>query len=271
MCASRFWFNYRHVANTLSVYRSVRRLGVPDSNIILMLAENVACDARNPAPGVVFNHADHALDLYGSSVEVDYRGAAVSVEALLRVLTGRHEPHVPRSQRLLSDAASHVLVYVTGHGGDGFLKFQDSSEVTGVDLAGALAQMAAKRRYRRLLFLADTCQAATLAAEFSSPGVLALASSAKGEPSWSHSPDGALGLTVVDRFTHYLLAFLEHVAPGSDATLAQLFGSLDAGLLRSTPTARMDLFPQPLEEVLVTDFFGAATRQLVLTPGAYPR
>ena len=29
VCASRYWFNYRHVANTLSVYRSVKRLGIP--------------------------------------------------------------------------------------------------------------------------------------------------------------------------------------------------------------------------------------------------
>lgn len=27
---SRFWFNYRHVANVLSIYRSVKRLGIPD-------------------------------------------------------------------------------------------------------------------------------------------------------------------------------------------------------------------------------------------------
>ncbi|MEQ2190244.1 hypothetical protein ILYODFUR_010294, partial [Ilyodon furcidens] len=30
VCTSRFWFNYRHVANSLSVYRSVKRLGIPD-------------------------------------------------------------------------------------------------------------------------------------------------------------------------------------------------------------------------------------------------
>ena len=30
MCSSRYWFNYRHVANTLSIYRSVKRLGIPD-------------------------------------------------------------------------------------------------------------------------------------------------------------------------------------------------------------------------------------------------
>ena len=32
---------------------------------------------------------------------------------------------MPRSKRLLSDARSNVLVYLTGHGGDEFLKFQD--------------------------------------------------------------------------------------------------------------------------------------------------
>ena len=37
---SRFWLNYRHIANTLSIYRTVKRLGIPDSNIILMLAGN---------------------------------------------------------------------------------------------------------------------------------------------------------------------------------------------------------------------------------------
>lgn len=36
------WFNYRHIANTLSMYRTVKRLGIPDSNIILMLADDVA-------------------------------------------------------------------------------------------------------------------------------------------------------------------------------------------------------------------------------------
>lgn len=30
VCTSRFWFNYRHVANALSMYRSVKRLGIPD-------------------------------------------------------------------------------------------------------------------------------------------------------------------------------------------------------------------------------------------------
>ena len=53
----------------------------------------------------------------------------MTVENFLRVLTGRHDPAVPRSKRLLTDGGSNVLVYLTGHGGDEFLKFQDKEQV----------------------------------------------------------------------------------------------------------------------------------------------
>lgn len=36
----------------------------------------------------VFNNKDHAENLYGEAVEVDYRGYEVTVENFLRVLTG---------------------------------------------------------------------------------------------------------------------------------------------------------------------------------------
>jgi len=78
---------------------------------------------------------------------VDYRGYEVTVENFLRVLTGRHETAVPRSKRLLSDEGSHILLYMTGHGGDEFLKFQDSEELQSHDLADAVKQMKEKRRY----------------------------------------------------------------------------------------------------------------------------
>jgi phosphatidylinositol glycan class K len=53
VATSKYWYNYRHIANTLSFYRTVKRLGIPDSNIILMLAEDVACNPRNAYPGQV--------------------------------------------------------------------------------------------------------------------------------------------------------------------------------------------------------------------------
>lgn len=53
VATSKYWYNYRHMANTLSFYRTVKRLGIPDSNIILMLAEDVACNPRNAYPSQV--------------------------------------------------------------------------------------------------------------------------------------------------------------------------------------------------------------------------
>lgn len=78
---SRFWFNYRHMANVLSLYRTVKRLGIPDSQIILMLPDDMACNPRNTFAGSVFNDKSRGLDLYDDKgeegmggIEVDYRG-----------------------------------------------------------------------------------------------------------------------------------------------------------------------------------------------------
>ena len=47
----------------------------------------------------------------------------MTVENFIRVMTGRQSEDTPRSKRLLTDDRSNVLVYMTGHGGEDFLKF----------------------------------------------------------------------------------------------------------------------------------------------------
>lgn len=98
---SRFWFNYRHVANVLSIYRSVKRLGIPDSQIILMIADDMACNPRNPRPATVFNNANQQINVYGDDVEVDYRGYEVTVENFVRLLTGRLPQALPDQSNCL--------------------------------------------------------------------------------------------------------------------------------------------------------------------------
>lgn len=268
VCTSRFWFNYRHMANTLSLYRTVKRLGIPDERIILMLADDMACNARNKYPAQVFNNENHRLNLYGDNVEVDYRGYEVTVENFLRVLMGRHENAVPRSKRLLSDEGSHILLYMTGHGGDEFLKFQDSEELQSHDLADAVKQMKEKRRFKELLIMVDTCQAATLFSQLHSPGVLAIGSSMKGENSYSHHLDSDVGVSVVDRFTFYTLAFFERLNMYNNASLSSLFNSYNPNLLLSTAYYRTDLYQRRLEEVPVTNFFGSVM-ETIHTDSAY--
>ena len=89
-----------------------------------MVADDMACNPRNPRPATVFNNQNQHIDVYGDDVEVDYRGYEVTVENFVRLLTGRLPESTPSSKRLLTDAGSNILIYMTGHGGDGFLKFQ---------------------------------------------------------------------------------------------------------------------------------------------------
>ncbi|XP_058723965.1 GPI-anchor transamidase-like isoform X2 [Vicia villosa] len=233
-----------------------------------MLADDMACNARNKYPAQVFNNENHKLNLYGDNVEVDYRGYEVNVENFMRVLTGRHEVAVPRSKRLLSDEGSHILLYMTGHGGDEFLKFQDSEELQSHDLADVVKQMKEKHRFKELLVMVDTCQASTLFSQFHSPDVLAIGSSMKGQNSYSHHLDSDVGVSVVDRFTFYTLAFFERLNIYDNASLSSLFNSYNPNLLMSTAYYRMDLYQRQLEKVHVTNFFGSVMK-IIRTDSAY--
>ncbi|GIL77306.1 hypothetical protein Vretifemale_6785 [Volvox reticuliferus] len=254
---SRFWLNYRHIVNTMSIYHVVKRLGIPDSNIILMIPDDMACNARNPLPAQLFNNESHLLDVYGQDVEVDYRGYEVTVSNFLQVLTGRHDSNVPRSKRLISDASSNVLVYLSGHGGNEFIKFNDVEELLAQDLADALAQMAEKGRYRELLMIVETCEAATLLQRVSAPNVITIASSQKEQQSLSFKSDPELGLSLIDRFTYQTLAFFESIDIKSMATLADLFGTYSYEFMQSHFSYRMTNATRRPRDVKLTNFWGS--------------
>jgi len=270
---SRFWFNYRHIANTLSLYRTVKRLGIPDSQIILMLPDDMACNPRNTFSGSVFNDKSRLLDLYDDKgeegqkvegmggIEVDYRGNEVTVESFIRLLTDRWPASHPTSKRLMTDDRSNILIYMTGHGGDSFLKFQDSEEISSFDLADALEQMYEKQRYHEMLFMIDTCQANTMYTEFYSPGIVATGSSAKDQSSYSHHADQDVGVAVIDRWTYFNLEFLETRlnSTSSDVRLGELFDHYTFERVHSDAGMRYDLFPGGEEAARnrrVLDFFG---------------
>lgn len=258
---SRFWFNYRHLANVLSMYRTVKRLGIPDSQIILMLPDDMACNPRNAFPGTVYSNADRAVDLYGDNIEVDYRGYEVTVENFIRLLTDRVGDEMPRSKRLLTDDRSNILVYMTGHGGNEFLKFQDAEEIGAFDLADAFEQMWEKKRYNEILFMIDTCQANTMYSKLYSPNIIATGSSELDQSSYSHHADNDVGVAVIDRYTYYNLEFLEKEVPdlSSKKTVGDLFDSYDYEKIHSHAGVRYDLFrggPEAARSRLITDFFG---------------
>lgn len=157
---------------------------------------------------------------------------------------GRVQNGTARSKKLLTDPGSNVLIYLTGHGGEGFLKFQDSEEITSQELADAIEQMWQKQRYHELFFMIDTCQAASMYEKFYSPNILAVASSLVGEDSLSHHVDPAIGVYIIDRYTYYALEFLERVQPNSKATMGEFLTVCPKRVCISTVGIRRDLYPK---------------------------
>ena len=126
--------------------------------------------------------------------------------------------------------------------------------MSGPDIADALEQMKAKGRFRELLFIVDTCQAATLFEGFRTPDVVAVGSSLRSESSYSLTHDSKLGVAVIDRFTFYLLRYFE--SNGIRGSLENLFKSFQRSRLMSTAFWSSTL-SRPLNKVPASDFFGA--------------
>lgn len=51
-----------------------------------MVADDMACNPRNPRPATVFNNANQHINVYGDDVEVDFRGYEVYMGFFFRYL-----------------------------------------------------------------------------------------------------------------------------------------------------------------------------------------
>lgn len=241
LSSSTFFHNYRHTTNALAFYQSLKTYGnYTDDNIILFLGDEVACNARNPYKNQVL-YGDDSFDLY-KDVQVDYSGTDVTVENFFRVLVGRYHPFTPLHQRLPIDhqkqsqqerrqqqqqqpqqqrenVKTNLLIYITGHGGDNFFKFRDDEDFSTQDLQNILQQAQIMDRFHSILFIADTCQAFTLAPnqnDNSSDGdgscllknVYSVGTSLKGQSSYAHHGDPTIGHSVIDRFMFHFLDYM---------------------------------------------------------------
>ena len=225
---SRFWFNYRHGANILSVYHTIKRLGISDSNIILMLADDFACNPRNIYPSTILSDVNdkNGFNAYDKEMEVDYRGDEVTVGIFLDVLTGRHASHVSKRKRLQTDNNSNILIYLSGHGGEGFLKFQDSEVLSSQVLAEVFHEMHTQERYYEILLIFETCRAESMIKYLHEKNIFSIASSSYHENSASSQRSQKLGVFVIDEFTAAMLRFFELIDQFSSLTLADFVSFL---------------------------------------------
>ena len=171
-----------------------------------VIADEFAVNARNPFKNRMHAEGIHRTGWYNNETEIDYRGSDVSVQMFMDALLG----NAPKSLKNLN-ANSNLMIYVTGHGGDQFFKFQDEvrcisfldrflsfvfqslsrcfafqEELMAKDIANLMDKMYEEGKFGKALFIADTCQAFTLFDKVTTPNVMALGTSLIDESAYAH-------------------------------------------------------------------------------------
>lgn len=157
VAGSRGYENYRHQADACHAYHVVRRHGIPEENVVLMMYDDVASHKANPFPGQLFNKPtagngsdELAVDVY-EGCKVDYKGKDVTPNMFINVLLGNSTATNGRKV-LGSTDQDRVFVNFVDHGARGFIVFPNGQELSSKRLARALKQMHGAKKYKELVF-----------------------------------------------------------------------------------------------------------------------
>ena len=198
---SEGWENYRHQADVLAQYRSLKDNGLTDDRIILILADDLAQAVENGEPGVVRNIAG-GENLY-DGIELDYRLNQLSGPLdVLDILAGNKSTRLSRVVE--GSAGDNIFLLIVGHGS------REGVEVAGgiltpADLAGALDAMSGEGRYRRMLIAVEACHGGVMGEKITAPGVLVLTGANDSENSFGANYDPRLNAWLADEFAYNLL------------------------------------------------------------------
>ena len=77
VAGSNEYYNYRHQADICHAFHVLKDHGIPESNIIVMMYDDIAHNEDNPTPGVILNQLN-GTNVY-SGVPKDYTNREVSI------------------------------------------------------------------------------------------------------------------------------------------------------------------------------------------------
>lgn len=228
---SNGFINYRHQADVLSVYQSLRRGGFPDDHIILILDSSLATNPQNPEPGII-RTAPNGPDLFSgttagsglSAAEVDYNSADLTASDVADILAGRQSDRLPVV--LPQGEGNNVLLYWSSHGRNtshgGADEFAWREYGSGKGFSNALlGQTARQMQFRKLLIAVEACYGECIVSAVDGiPGVLAISASNSQEQSWADCWSNMANVWMCDRFSQNLVNCL---AANPDTSFRDLF------------------------------------------------
>ncbi|BFU23817.1 GPI-anchor transamidase, putative [Entamoeba histolytica HM-1:IMSS-B] len=248
---SRYWLNYRHTNSGVLIYNTLKRLGYLDDQLLFFNADDHACHPRNVFPGEMRLNTNMP-NIY-KDIIIDYKGRDVSIEKYMRAMLGRDVKGTPDSLRLVR--GERTFIYLIGHGGEGFMKFQNRDEITSYDIEYMFKEMEIMKRYKEVMFVVDTCQATSLSDRIKAKNIITVGSSVTGQSSYSGYISNEIGAITSDLWDQHQDVLFQHsLNKESNMTVQDYLNYFNKNMLKSNHGWRSDLFNRPLSQVKMTDF-----------------
>lgn len=201
IAASSEWRNYRHQADALEMYRLLKKQGYTDDRIVLVMEDDIAQNSNNPHKGVV-KVRPTGENLY-TNVQIDYKLSTISPKDIASILHGEKSEKLP--EVIHADGADNVLVFWSGHGAPGYFVWGKNDQFTGSLMQQTLQSLSEQKKYRKMLWLVETCYAGSVAQSVKDiPGVLFITASAENETSKADVYSDELGVWMSNRYTSTL-------------------------------------------------------------------
>ena len=116
---------------------------------------------------------------------------------------------------MLSDSNSKIMIYISSHGGDNFIKIQDTDIIQSEDFAAAFSEMHIKKRYfyiyiymyryKEIVMITDTCRAMSIYDKIEVPNMLMIASADRFENAHSKMTYLEYHLVLNDVFSYFFV------------------------------------------------------------------
>ena len=193
------------------------------------MAEYHACESRNAHPGqIVLSELGYIMRTCQENIDTNFQESDFHNYQLLDILRGRKLNQFNGARQLKSDKNSKIVVIITSHGGENFIKVRNFLVVLTDELNRTLNEMYIKGKYKELIFVLDTCEGYTLYNHVNVPNIFFVASSLLGQKSSSHSYDDIIMGPTVDKFHFLMYNMLTdiHKARNYNVTVEQFFGEI---------------------------------------------
>ena len=207
ICGSEGWYNYRHQADLLYVYNTLKENHYSDDEIILIMRDDIAFHPKNPHQGVIKVSPD-GENLY-HDVVIDYRADTLSTKDIEDILLGNKSERL--STVLESTDTDNVLLYWTGHGtSKAFSWLETGEKFTDEQMGTTVRKMYDDKKYQSMLILTEPCHSGSVVnAIEGTPLVLGISAASESESSYADNFSSELGVWMGDRFTLNLMHIYE--------------------------------------------------------------